>query len=222
MPDNAADRNDSGAGRGGAPQRRPLAEVRKEARGRPSPLREQIMDTTLRASAELGYRNLSVAAVVQRYGGHRGQFYKQFANLGESYATAHAAHAERLQRRLLSAAATASSWRAGLHAALEELGSFANAQPLLANGLLIQVHVAGGPALTRRKEVLERLSRALDSARRETRSRHSPPPLAAPFMVSAIEAAVVRALVKEKPEELRKALPELEPLISSVYFGDRL
>ncbi len=197
-----------------------LSEVREETRARPSAVREEIMAATLRTSGELGYGNLTVAAVLERLGGHRVQFYSHFASVPECYAEAHAAHVERLQRRLLEAGAAAESWRAGFGAALEELGRFADTEPLLAKGLLVQAHVAGGAVLDRRREVSERLSNALDSARRETGSRHSPPPLTASFMVSAIEAAVTRALDHGETERLRaETLPELEHLVSSVYFG---
>ncbi len=171
---------------------------------------------------EHGYRQLTVKKVLESYGGHRVQFYSQFASVGEAYAVAYATHSRRLERRLLEAGAGARTWRTGLRAALEELGRFARAQPALGRGLLLEVHVAGGPALGQRQEVLERLSRALDSARRETESRHSPPPLTAAFMVSAIESAVVRALAKDEPDWFERAIPELEQLVSAAYFGRQI
>jgi len=180
------------------------------------------MEATLVATGELGYRKATVAAVLDRYGGHRLQFYEQFGSLGEAYAVAHATHLQRLAERLLRAGAAGRDWRAGLRAGLEELGAFATEQPALGRGLLLEVHVAGAPATGQRQEVLERLSRALDSARRETGSRHSPPPLTAPFMVSAIEWAVVRALAKGEPQRFEQAIPELEQLALSVYFDQRV
>ena len=196
-----------------------LAREREQRLHSDAELREKIMSAVLAACGELGYRRTTVAAVLERYGGYRLQFYRQFASLAEGYAAAYASQIERLSGQLLAAGASSSSWRGGLRAALKELGAFALQQPLLAHGLLVGVHVAGGPALEQRQEVLERLSRALDSARRETGSRHSPPPLTAPLMVRAIEAAVVRALAKGEPELFVQALPELEQLVSSAYFG---
>jgi AcrR family transcriptional regulator len=204
------------------PPHQPRARIREERLHDDPELRERIMEATLTAVGELGYRHGTVAAVLDRYGGYRLQFYRQFGSLGEAYELAHATHCERLATRLLAAGAAASGWRAGLRAALAELGRFAREQPELARGLLIEVHVAGGPALERRNEVLERFSHALDSARRETGSRHSPPPLTAPFMVSAIESAVVRALAQEEPERFERAIPELEQLVSAAYLGHRL
>ncbi len=218
MPPNAPDRDDGTARRSGEPARRPLPEIRQQVRGHPSPVREQIMAATLAATGELGYRKTRVNDVLGRYDGYRLQFYEHFANLGECYVEAHAAHAQRLERRLLAAGAAADAWRAGLRAALGELARFVGEDPPLARGLLVEVHVAGGPALTKRQEVFERLSRAIDSARRETGSRHSPPPLTAPFMVSAIEATVVRALLTDETRQLEQRLGEVEHLVAAPYF----
>jgi AcrR family transcriptional regulator len=173
--------------------RRPLPEIREEIRALPSP--------------------------TERYGGYRVQFYRHFANLAEAYANAHATHTQRLERRLLDAGAAATDWRAGLLAALEELALFACESPALARGLLVEARVAGGPATGRRKEVLERLSRAIDSARRESGSRHSPPPLTALFMVDAIDTAVARALIEGQPQRLPDEMAEAESLIGRTFYG---
>jgi AcrR family transcriptional regulator len=222
MPPNAPEASGGDAAEvseaAGTPRRR-LAEIRAEQLHADSELREQIMVAALQVSGELGYRKLTVQKVLERYGGHRVQFYSHFANVGACYATAYATHAGRLRDELLKAGAAQPSWRAGLRAALRELAAFACESPLLARGLLIEAHVAGPPTLGHREEVLERLSRALDSARREIGSRHSPPPLTAPFMVSAIDAAVVSALAKGEPQRFAAAAPELEQMISAAYFG---
>jgi AcrR family transcriptional regulator len=196
-----------------------LAAVRARRRHENPDLRDQIMAATLTAGGELGYRKLTVAAVLERYGGYRLQFYTYFGSLQECYVAAHAAHLQRLADRLLAAGARAGSWQAGLRAGLAELGCFAREDPLLARGLLVEVHVAGPPAINYRQEVLERLSSALDSARRETRSRHSPPPLTALFMVNAIESTLLRALAEGEPDRFMEAAPGLEQIITVAYFG---
>ena len=107
-----------------------------------------------------------------------------------------------------------------MHAAIGVVTTLVSERPLIARALLIDVHLAGEPAGELRKEMFERLSRAIDSARRETESRHSPPPLTALFMVSAIEAAVVAALVRGDPDSFAESAPELEQLVLAAYFGD--
>jgi AcrR family transcriptional regulator len=221
MPSNAPDASDADAGRvraSDAPRSR-RTQVRATREGKDPQVRERIIEAVLVASGELGYRRATVAATIERYGGHRLQFYEWFGSFAECYAVAHAVHAERLTARILKAGAGPEDWWAGLRAALEELDIFARTKPALARGLLAEVRVAGEPALVQRQKGLERLSRALDSARRETGPRHSPPPLTAAFMVSAIEACMVRALTKCEPEGFHRAIPELEQLIGAAYFG---
>ena len=128
---------------------------------------------------------------------------------------------ERLWRRLMRACEAADGWAGGLRAALEELAEFVGERSDLAAGLLVESHVAGGPAGAKRAEVVERLTRAVDGARRETSaSRHSPPPITAGFIVSAIEESVVSALARGAPEDFAAAVPSLTWLAVYFYFGE--
>jgi AcrR family transcriptional regulator len=169
---------------------------------------------------EVGYRKLTVARVMGRSGVGRSGFYRRFANRHEAYLAGYEAGIEELGGRLLEAGRSTPGWAEGLRAALEQLAGFVAREPNYADGLLAQVHVAGGAALDKRKEVSERLSRAVDSARRETHpSRHSPPPIAAEFIVSAIEQSVISAIGRGVPEEFATTVPELVDLGVSTYFG---
>jgi AcrR family transcriptional regulator len=181
---------------------------------------EAVMEAMLIAAGEHGYTRVAVRHVLERYGGNRTQFYELFANKAECYAAAYELEAERLCGDLLVMAATAGGWREGLRAALAELARFAEERPLMAKGLLIEVQVAGGRSLAVREAVMERLSRAIDSARHETSSRHSPPPVTASFMVSAIDSAVVGALARGEPGDFATAVPELAYMVVSAYFGE--
>lgn len=179
-----------------------------------------MMEAMLAASAELGYRAVTVEDVLERYGGNRAQFYRHFPNLGECFLAAYREEVSRLCEGMLRAAAAAASWHEGLHDAIQILVTFVVERPLVARALTIDVQLAGEPAQEVRKEMYERLSRAVDSARRETGSRHSPPPLTALFMVSAIDAAVAAALARGEPESFAEAAPELEHLVVVAYFGE--
>jgi AcrR family transcriptional regulator len=173
----------------------------------------------IEVAGEVGYRRLTVQRILERAGGSRSGFYKRFADKHDCYAGGYEARVEELAGELLEAGREDGGWAAGLERALEHLARFLVVEPLYANGLLAQVHVAGGPALAKRKEVLERLSRAVDSARRETSSRHSPPPIAAGFIVSAIEEGAIGAILRGAPQEFAATVPDLLFLAISIYFG---
>jgi AcrR family transcriptional regulator len=185
-----------------------------------SELRERIMEAMLLTSGEVGYRGVTVEGVAARYGGDMDQFQRQFATLDDCFASAFDWQAERIAGEILAAGAAAPSWRQGLRQALDVLGAFVRARPLTARALLVEVYIAGEPSLSKRKEIFERLSRAIDSARREAAARHSPPPLTALFMISAIEAAVVSSLIAGKPEAFAEGAQDLGQMIFAAYFGD--
>lgn len=176
------------------------------------------MTAALRAAGERGYGSLSVAEVVRRSGESEGEFHAHFQDVRDCFAAAYAAEAGRLVGRLLDAASAQSSWREGLRAALGELAAFVIADPPLARALVIDVHVAGSPATEHRAELIEQLSRVIDRGRRKEDGRGSPPPLTAPLMVGAIEAAIVSALVGREPQSFARAVPELEQLIVAAYM----
>jgi len=184
-------------------------------------LRETIMAVMLQACGEYGYRGVTVQRLLDGYGGNRAQLYREFANLDACYLEAYEVETERLCTTILRAGAEARDWSAGLQAALEALAAYVEAQPLRAKGLLAEVHLAGEAALVRRMALLEQLSHALDSARSEDRSAHSPPPLTALFMVGTIETAVVSALAAGEPKRFTDAVPELTRIVCAAYFGEQ-
>lgn len=208
-------------GGGSAPgPRGELARLRSLQGGQDSRVRERIMEATLEVCGERGYRDATVQDVINRYGGYRHQFYRHFGSKAECYAAAYELEVERLYGDLAKRAGRESSWGSGLVAVLRGLAGFLCDRPPFARGLLVEVHIAGGPALLKRMEVFERLTHAVDSARRETESRHSPPPVTATFMVGAVEAAVTSALVRFSPQEFATAVPELAHMVLAAYFGD--
>jgi AcrR family transcriptional regulator len=214
-----AGRGNSVGGRARTP-RVALARIRAAQTGETTRLKERIMEAAIEACGERGYREATVQDVIDRYGGHRQQFYKHFSGKAECYAAAYEFEVDRLYATLGDRAAAQPSWHRGLVTLLAGLGEFLCERPTFARGLLVEVHVAGGPALLKRLEVFERLTRAVDSARHETESRHSPPPVTATFMVGAIEAAVTSALTRAEPQDFSAAVPELAEMIIAAYFGD--
>lgn len=180
-----------------------------------SAIRGTIMDSVLEASGEVGYRRVAVETIYRRYGGSRSHFYHHFASKADCFAAAYGRESEALTQRLLSSEREQSEDQ--LREALEHLAAFVAEQPLRARALFVEVHVAGGDVLGKRREVFERLSLALDKAGRETKSRHSAPPLAGEFMINVVDQAVSRALIEGEAEQFSRAVPELTALICEAY-----
>ena len=177
------------------------------------------MEAVLLAAGEFGYRETSVRAILERSGGHRVQFYKDFASREDCFAQAYAVWIERLCVSLLEAAATAPGWEGGVRAAIVRLFELASERPAIARALLVEVQIAGEPALARHEAAVERLAAAVDSARAELDPAEAPPEATGVFVVGGIESCIVEALGAGEPERVWDALPELMHLAVGSYFG---
>jgi AcrR family transcriptional regulator len=200
---------------------RQQAEAVREKRAARIATRRLAMErAALELAGEIGYAQLTVDTLLKRSSCNRSDFYSSYRNKDQCFAAGYAATLDQLVERLLSAGSTAPSWADGLRAALGEFAEFLAAEPDLARGLLAEVYVAGEAALAKRKEVVERLSRAIDRARRETdESRHSPPPITSTFILNAIESIARRAFLADEPQGFAADVPGLVFIAVAAYFG---
>jgi AcrR family transcriptional regulator len=174
----------------------------------------------LLVSGERGYEQISVQDVIERAGASRATFYKHFDDKEDCFAQAYRDAAGWLYARLTGIAKRQPGWREGLRAALAELLEFCANQPAMARALLVEVHAGGGAALAEHDLLMERLSHAIDSARREIPSRQAPPPVTATFMVGAIETLVRTKLMSAEPETAPEMLPGLLHFVVMQFFGE--
>lgn len=140
-------------------------------------------------SGELGYEQVAVRHVIQRARVSRATFYRHFEDREDCFAEAYRDASDWLCHRLVGAAKRQPSWREGLRAAMAELLEFCANQPAIATAVFVAVHAAGDRALDQRRELMERLSHALDGARREISSRQAPPPVTSAKGLSVPPAA---------------------------------
>ena len=198
------------AAEGSLRRRRDLADARR---------REVVQTATLELAGEHGYPALSVQRIIDRAGVSRGAFYALYADKEDAFADAYASAAAELEAVLLAPCEGGKSWAEAMQASLEALTDILSIRPAWALGVLGQAQIAGGAAGARRKEGLERLSCAIDRARREIGSRHSPPPTTAAFILSAIEAAALRNLRERGGHDFGETLPELLYFAVAPYLG---
>jgi AcrR family transcriptional regulator len=197
-----------------------LEQLRARELDREEKWRRDIALAAVSVSGQVGYRQLTVELILQRSGTSRNRFYKLFTDKAACYAHGYGLAMDCLAQDLLAPARHAGHWGEGFRPALERLARFLSADPYLAKGLLAEVHVAGEPAMTKRKEVFERLSHAIDAARREIKSRHSPPPITAEFILRSIEAAVISTLLADDPAGFRAVASDLTYIATLFYFGE--
>ena len=187
---------------------------------RSRPPRERLLEAVLVVSGELGYERVAVKHVIERARASRATFYKYFDDLEDCFALAYADAGEWLYRRLIGAARRQPTWREGLRASLAELLELCARQPAIAKAIFVEVHAAGERALARRRDLMERLSRALDSSRREVPTRQAPPPVTSTFMVGAIDTLVCAKLMDGDAASAPEMLPGLLYFVVMQYFGE--
>jgi AcrR family transcriptional regulator len=183
-----------------------------------SEVREGAMEGVLVAVGELGYREASVRSILEHSGGHRAQFYEHFESKEDCFAQAYAAWIERLVLDLMEGAATAPDWEQGVREAIVRLFRFVTGKPEIARALLVEVQIAGEPALCRHEAAMERFAGAIDGARDEVPPEQAPPAATASFVAGGIEACACEALSAGDPARVWDALPELMHFAAGSYF----
>jgi AcrR family transcriptional regulator len=169
-------------------------------------------------SGEVGFSAMTVDQLLARSGSNRERFYGIYRDKAHCYAVGYRAAIEELCGRLLESCERAESWSTGMRAGLLELDAFLTAEPALARGLIAEAPLAEQAVATKRRQVFERLTEAVDRARRERRgSGEEPPEITAEFVVAGIDAEVVRTL--HKGIAFADLVPDLLYLSLLFYFG---
>jgi AcrR family transcriptional regulator len=182
--------------------------------------RERLLAAMLRATAELGYREVSVQDVLDRAGVSRPTFYEHFENKEACFLAAFDSAAARLRKRLELAAEGGEGWRDRLRLSLEELLRFVAEDPDAAMSLIVDARAACPPALERRDELLDHFSSCLDSmVRAEADPANAPSAIAAAGIVGGIEALLYARLNRGEADDVQSLLPSLMYFAVLPYEG---
>jgi AcrR family transcriptional regulator len=185
--------------------------------------RERLLAAMLRATAQLGYREVSVQDVLDRAGVSRPTFYEHFENKEACFLAAFDTAAARLRERLEAAAGAegAESWRDRLRLSLEELLRFVTEEPDAAMSLIVDARAACPPALVRRDELLDHFASCIDTQVRAEAPSDAPAPsaIAAAGIVGGIEALLYSRLYRGETDSLDSLLPSLMYFAVLPYEG---
>lgn len=182
--------------------------------------RERLLAAMLRATAELGYREVSVQEVLDRAGVSRPTFYEHFENKEACFLAAFDNAAARLRKRLEAAAAEGEGWRQRFRLSLEELLRFVAEDPDAAMSLIVDARAACPPALERRDELLDHFASCLDSmVRTEADPANAPSAIAAAGIVGGIEALLYARLNRGEADDVQSLLPSLMYFAVLPYEG---
>lgn len=177
----------------------------------------------LEAVGERGYLYTSVEDVIERGACSRDSFYRYFSSKDDCFEAAYRDEADRLLGAMLEPCEFSDSgadWTAGLIAALRVALDFAAEHPARLQAMLSGGQFLDGPVAAVRQQLFERLSHALDRARRLPGSRHSAPPLTATLMIGAVENLLRGMLVAGEAARAPDLLGDLTYLVVQSYFGE--
>lgn len=182
--------------------------------------RERLLAAMLRATAELGYREVSVQDVLERAGVSRPTFYEHFENKEACFLAAFDNAAARLRTRLETAGEDGEGWRQRLRLSLEELLRFVSGDPDAAMSLIVDARAACPPALERRDELLDHFASCLDTqVRAEADPANAPSAIAAAGIVGGIEALLYSRLNRGEADDVQSLLPSLMYFAVLPYEG---
>ena len=169
--------------------------------------RERLLAAMLRATAELGYREVSVQDVLDRAGVSRPTFYEHFENKEACFLAAFDTAAARLRERLETAAEDGEGWRERLRLSLEELLRFVAEEPDAAMTLIVDARAACPAALERRDELLDHFASCLDTQVRAEPRGDPPSAIAAAGIVGGIEALLYARLNRGETDDVSPCSP---------------
>lgn len=182
--------------------------------------RERLLAAMLRATAELGYREVSVQEVLDRAGVSRPTFYEHFENKEACFLAAFDSAAARLRERLETAAGDGEGWRQRFRLSLEELLRFVAEDPDAAMSLIVDARAACPPALERRDELLDHFASCLDTqVRAEADPANAPSAIAAAGIIGGIEALLYARLNRGEADDVQSLLPSLMYFAVLPYEG---
>jgi AcrR family transcriptional regulator len=182
--------------------------------------RERLLAAMLRATAEIGYREVSVQDVLERAGVSRPTFYEHFENKEACFLAAFDAAAARLRERIETAAAGGAHWRERLRLGLRELLRFVGEDPDAAMSLIVDGRAACPDALTRRDDLLDHFASCLDGmVRGDAPAGEAPSAIAAAGIVGGIEALLYSRLNRGETGDIESLLPSLMYFAVLPYEG---
>jgi len=177
----------------------------------------RILSAMVDVSCERGLQSTSVALIVSRAGISRRTFYDLFEDRGDCFLAAFEEVVAWAETRVVTAYGAEQRWVDRVRAGLLALLVFFDEEPKLAWLCVVEALAAGRPTLTRRADLMQRLTAAVDEGRGIRRG--GPPPLTAEGLVGGIFAVIHARLLQGDPGRLSALLNPLMGVIVQPYLG---
>lgn len=183
--------------------------------------RERLLMATIHAAAELGYRGMSVQAVIDRAGVSRPTFYEHFANKDDCFVAAFDAGATRLRTQIEQESARGGDvWRERLRLGFAALLDFIRTEPDTARTVIVEARAADTATVMHRVALLESFTACIDAQVREyLADADDHPLLTAAGVVGGVESLLYSRIARGEGSDLDALLPSLMYFAVLPYEG---
>jgi AcrR family transcriptional regulator len=173
----------------------------------------------LRAVAERGYDDVSVADIVERAGISRTAFYDEFASKDECLFAAYERLLDRLVERLAGSYGTEDPWPIKVRLALEALLENLASEPELARMAAVDLPSAGPAAHGRYRDAVDRFLPFLREGRRYAERPKDLPGELDLMALGGAEAIIFDEIVAGRTSTLPALLPDILFAVLVPYLG---
>src|SRR5215472_8711800 len=183
--------------------------------------RERILSAVAQATAELGYAEMSVEAIIARAGVSRRTFYEHFRNKEDAFLAAYDAAVRLVVRHIRRAYFQETTAQARLRAGTGAFIQFLASEPEFARMCIVEVLAAGPRAMARRNDTMRMFAEIIEDNIHELVPSCRHPELTAETIVGGIHEVVFNRILADRIDELPGLADDLLAAILMLDIGDR-
>jgi AcrR family transcriptional regulator/DNA-binding MarR family transcriptional regulator len=181
--------------------------------------RARMLAAAFEVVAERGAGSVSIAHMLERSGVSRRTFYEAFDDREDCLLAAFEEAVAYTSERVLPAYSSQRKWRDQIRAGLLALLTFLDEEPAIGRLLVMESLAAGPRVVARRDRALQRVIRAIDAGREESRSAAALPPLTAEGVVGGVLSVLHSRMARKPQEPLVELASSLMSMIAMPYLG---
>jgi len=171
--------------------------------------RERILSAVVKATAELGYADMSVEAIIARAGVSRRTFYEHFKNKEDAFLAAYDAAVRQIVTHVRHAYLGQTTALERLHAGIGAYLQYLVNEPEIARMGVVEVLAAGPRALARRNDALRLFAEIIEDNIRQLVPSCRRPELTAETVVGGIYEVVFSRILAGRTGELSSLADDL-------------
>jgi AcrR family transcriptional regulator len=180
--------------------------------------RDLILAAMIRVVGSKGYKETSVADVIEEAGTSRTTFYKHFEDKHECFLAAYDLVVERVLDEVIAGCDPAQPWLERMRAGLATVVEMFALDPELARTAIVEVAAAGADARRRHWDAITRFTEFLDDGVALAGGRELPDNIAL-MAAGAVSGLIFDELLTGRAERLPELLPELLFAMLVPYIG---